>query len=103
MGKAKLKTKNVVVVAILLTLVSCYKFGRIAAPTTVAAFESFEGRIVVANDNNNGPVTGYSIFAVRVPENWDVTTSDNAYVQYATGNITIPGDENDPTKPAECK
>lgn len=101
MGKAKLKTKNVVVVAILLTLVSCYKFGRIAAPKTVAAFESFEGRIVVANDNNNGPVTGYSIFAVRVPENWDVTTSDNAYVQYATGNITIPGDENDPTKPAE--
>ena len=101
MRKFQLKTKNVVAVAILLTLVSCYKFGRIAAPKTVAAFESFEGRIVVANDNNNGPVTGYSIFAVRVPENWDVTTSDNAYVQYATGDITIPGDENDPTKPAE--
>ena len=77
-------------------LVSCYKFGRIAAPKEVNPHEAYDGRIVVVNDNNNGPVNTYGIFAVRIPVNWDVTVGEDAYVQYADGDIYIPADENDP-------
>lgn len=67
---------------ITLSLASCYKFGRIATPKTVDPNTAYEGRIVVVNDGNNGEQTGYSVFAVRVPRNWEVTVGDNAYQQY---------------------
>lgn len=49
--------------------VSCYKFGRIAAPKEIAGGAAFEGRINVINDGNNSTQTGLSFFAVRVPSN----------------------------------
>ncbi|MBQ8047602.1 MAG: metallophosphoesterase [Prevotella sp.] len=82
-------------------LASCYKFGRIVAPKQVNPHEAFNGRIVVVNDNNNGPVTTYGIFAVRVPENWEVEVGENAYVQYAEEGVVIPADGEHPDeKPA---
>lgn len=78
---------------VVLTLVSCYQFGRIVAARQVKAHESFDGRIVAIDDGCNGPATGYGIFAVRVPENWNVTVGDSAYVQYAKENVTVPGDD----------
>ena len=86
----------------IMMLVSCYKFGRIAAPKVVNPNEAFDGRIVVVDDNCWGESTGYGFFAVRVPESWTVEVGENAYRQYAKGDITIPGDENNPEeKPAE--
>ena len=101
MRKTRTLLNSMIALGFIMMLVSCYKFGRIAAPKVVNPNEAFEGRIVAVNDNSLGPASGYSIFAVRVPENWTVEVGDNAYQQYATGDITIPGDANDPTKPAE--
>ena len=70
-------------VIISLSVVSCYKFARIYAPKEVAPNTPYEGRIVCINDGNNGEQTGYSVFAIRVPRNWDVTVGDSAYQQYA--------------------
>lgn len=72
---------------ITLTLASCYKFARIAAPKTVDPNTAFEGRIVAINDGNNGEQTGYSVFAIRVPRNWEVTVGDNAYQQYGPEGV----------------
>ena len=86
---------------VIASLASCYKFGRIAAPKEVNPNEAYVGRIVVVNDNNNGPVTTLGIFAVRVPENWDVQVEDGAYEQFANEGVIIPADSSDPTnKPA---
>lgn len=63
--------------------VSCYKFGRIAAPKEIAGGAAFEGRINVINDGNNSTQTGLSFFAVRVPSNWNVTVAGDAYKQFA--------------------
>lgn len=82
-------------------LASCYKFGKIVAPKEVNPNEAYQGRIVVVNDNNNGPVTTLGIFAVRVPENWDVQVEEGAYEQYAEEGVVIPADANDSeNKPA---
>jgi hypothetical protein len=70
-------------VFIAVALVSCYKFGRIYAPKEVAPNTAYEGRIVCINDGNNAEQTGFSVFAVRVPLNWDVTVGDSAYQQFA--------------------
>ena len=70
-------------VLISLAMASCYKFGRIFAPKEVAPNTPYQGRIVCVNENNNGEQTGFSVFAVRVPRNWEVTVGDRAYQQYA--------------------
>lgn len=70
-------------VLISLAMASCYKFARIFAPKEVAPNTPYEGRIVCSNDGNNGEQTGFSVFAVRVPRNWEVTVGDSAYRQYA--------------------
>lgn len=72
---------------ITLSLASCYKFSRIAAPKTVAPNTAYEGRIVAVNDGNNGEQTGYSVFAIRVPRNWEVNVGDNAYQQYGPAGV----------------
>ena len=66
---------------IAVAMVSCYKFGRIFAPKEVAPNTPYQGRIVCINENNNGEQTGFSVFAVRVPRNWEVTVGDSAYQQ----------------------
>jgi hypothetical protein len=68
---------------IMMSLASCYKFGRIAIPSEIAGNAAFEGRITAINNNNDADQTGLSFFAVRVPENWNVTVGENSYVQYA--------------------
>ncbi|MBR5963249.1 MAG: hypothetical protein IK000_03760 [Bacteroidaceae bacterium] len=73
----------IAIVVISLAMASCYQFARIFAPKEVAGNTPYEGRIVCVNENNNGEQTGYSVFAVRVPRNWDVTVGDSAYQQYA--------------------
>ena len=67
---------------ITVSLASCYKFSSIFTPKEVAPNTAYEGRIVAINDGNNGEQTGYSVFAIRVPRNWEVTVGDSAYVQY---------------------
>ncbi len=80
--------------AIILSLASCYKFGRIAVPTEIAGNEAFESRITAVTVDNNGAQTGLSFFAVRVPENWNVTVGDKSYVQYAAeGTLNDEGKE----------
>ena len=86
---------------VIASLASCYKFGRIAAPKEVNPNEAYSGRIVVVNDNNNGPVTTYGIFAVRVPQNWDVQVEEGAYEQYAKEGVVIPADSGDPENKPE--
>lgn len=73
----------IAIVLVSLAVASCYKFGRIYAPKTVAPNTAYEGRIVCINDNNTGEQTGFSVFAIRVPRNWEVTVGDSAYQQYA--------------------
>ena len=73
----------VAAVLISLAMASCYKFARIFAPKEVAPNTPYEGRIVCVTDGNNGEQTGFSVFAVRVPRNWEVTVGDSAYQQYA--------------------
>ena len=81
------------VVVITVALVSCYKFARIYAPKEVAPNTPYEGRIVCVTDGNNGEQTGFSVFAVRVPRNWDVTVGDSAYQQYAREGLKNSLDE----------
>ena len=90
-----------VALVVIASLASCYKFGRIAAPKEVNPNEAYAGRIVVVNDNNNGPVTTYGIFAVRVPLNWDVQVEEGAYEQYAKEGVVIPADSGDPENKPE--
>ncbi|MBO7467170.1 MAG: hypothetical protein J6T94_05775 [Bacteroidaceae bacterium] len=71
------------IVLVSLAVASCYKFGRIAAPKSVAPNTTYEGRIVCVNDNNNTEQTGFSVIAVRVLHNWEVTVGKSAYQQYA--------------------
>ena len=68
----------IAVVVISLAMASCYKFARIFAPKEVAPNTPYVGRIVCVTDGNNGEQTGFSVFAVRVPRNWDVTVGDSA-------------------------
>jgi len=80
-------------VLISLAMASCYKFARIFAPKEVAPNTPYEGRIVCVTDGNNGEQTGFSVFAVRVPRNWDVTVGDSAYQQYAREGLKNSLDE----------
>lgn len=64
---------------------SCYKIIRTYAPTEVTGTESFEARIVVADDGSSTQnfTTDWSVAAVRVPEGWTVAVPTGCHQQYA--------------------
>ncbi len=86
-------TNLAIAMVIAVAITSCYTIGRVVAPTEVAGNEAFDGRIKVVNDGNNATQTGLSFFAVRVPENWNVTVDDKSYKQFAApGTVNDEGD-----------
>ncbi|MBR4434173.1 MAG: hypothetical protein IKS80_06665 [Bacteroidaceae bacterium] len=64
---------------------SCYKIIRTYAPTEVTGTETFEARIVVADDGSSTQnfTTDWSVAAVRVPEGWTVAVPRGCHQQYA--------------------
>ena len=64
---------------------SCYKIIRIHAPAEVTGSETFEARLVVADDGSSTQnfTTDWSVAAVRVPEGWTVTVPRSCHRQYA--------------------
>ena len=64
---------------------SCYKIIRTYAPTEVTGTETFEARIVVADDGSSTQnfTTDWSVAAVRVPEGWTVAVPTGCHQQYA--------------------
>lgn len=91
MKKSIMNHRNFVILMMTLLFVSCYKIGKVYSPKSVAPNTAYEGRIVIVNDNNNGPQTGYSLFAICVPKNWDVTMGPGALQQYAREGVKTEG------------
>lgn len=72
------KNKWLIIVAITMVFASCYRIGKIYSPKTVDPNKAYSARILVVNDNNSDPQTGYSMFAVCVPSNWTVSVKEGA-------------------------
>ena len=76
------KNRWLTLVAITMIFASCYRIGKIYSPTTVDPNTTYSARILVVNDNNSDPQTGYSMFSVCVPSNWTVEVKEGALKQY---------------------
>lgn len=68
-----------------LAVTSCYKIIRTEVPKEVSGNETFEARLVVADDGDNTQnfTTDWSVAAIRVPEGWTVTVPKGCHRQYA--------------------
>ncbi|MCQ2113936.1 MAG: hypothetical protein MJY52_02610 [Bacteroidaceae bacterium] len=85
------KNKWLIIVAITMVFASCYRIGKIYSPKTVDPNKAYSARILVVNDNNSDPQTGYSMFAVCVPSNWTVSVKEGALKQYGKAGAMIDG------------
>lgn len=85
------KNRLLIIATIMLILTSCYRIGKIYSPTTVDPNTAYSARIVIVNDNNSDPQTGYSMFAVCVPSNWTVAVKEGALKQYGKAGAMIDG------------
>ena len=85
------KHRLLIIAAIAMILTSCYRIGKIYSPTTVDPNTAYSARIVIVNDNNSDPQTGYSMFAVCVPSNWTVAVKEGALKQYGKEGAMIDG------------
>ena len=56
------KNRWFILVAITMFFASCYRIGKIYSPSTVDPNTAYSARIVIVNDNNSDPQTGYSMF-----------------------------------------
>jgi len=83
------KNRLLILAAITMMFVSCYRIGKVYSPTTVNPNTSYPARIVIVNDNNSDPQTGYSMFAVCVPSNWTVSVEEGALKQYGKEGAMI--------------
>ena len=86
-----LKNRWLTLVAITMIFASCYRIGKIYSPTTVDPNTTYSARILVVNDNNSDPQTGYSMFSVCVPSNWTVAVKEGALKQYGKEGAKIDG------------
>ena len=85
------KNKWFILIAITMLFASCYRIGKIYSPKTVDPNTAYSARIVIVNDNNSDPQTGYSMFAVCVPSNWTVAVKEGALKQYGQEGAMIDG------------
>ena len=85
------KNRWFILVAITMFFASCYRIGKIYSPSTVDPNTAYPARIVIVNDNNSDPQTGYSMFAVCVPFNWTVSVQEGALKQYGKEGAMIDG------------
>lgn len=85
------KNRWLTLVAITMIFASCYRIGKIYSPTTVDPNTTYSARILVVNDNNSDPQTGYSMFSVCVPSNWTVAVKEGALKQYGKEGAKIDG------------
>ena len=85
------KNKWFILIAITMLFASCYRIGKIYSPKTVDPNTAYSARIVIVNDNNSDPQTGYSMFAVCVPSNWTVSVKEGALKQYGKEGAKIDG------------
>lgn len=83
------KNRWLILVAITMVFASCYRIGKIYSPKTVDPNKAYSARILVVNDNNSDPQTGYSMFAVCVPSNWTVSVKEGALKQYGKAGAMI--------------
>lgn len=86
------KQRLLALATITMILASCYRIGKIHSPNTVDPNTAYSARIVVVNDNNSDPQTGYSMFAVRVPSNWTVAVKEGALKQFGKEGAKIDGE-----------
>ena len=68
-----------------LVVTSCYKIIRTEVPREVYGTETFEARLVVADDGSDTQnfTTDWSVAAIRVPEGWTVSVPKGCHRQYA--------------------
>ena len=68
-----------------LAVTSCYKIIRTEVPKEVTGTETFEARLVVADDGSSTQnfSTDWSVAAIRVPEGWTVEVPRGCHQQYA--------------------
>lgn len=83
------KNRLLILATITVILASCYRIGKVYSPKTVDPNTAYSARIVIVNDNNSDPQTGYSMFAVCVPSNWTVTVQEGALKQYGKAGAKI--------------
>ena len=83
------KNRLLAFAVIAMILASCYRIGKIYSPKTVDPNTAYQARIVIVNDNNSDPQTGYSMFAVCVPSNWTVSVQEGALKQYGKEGAMI--------------
>ena len=85
------KSRLLILAAVTMILVSCYRIGKVYSPKTVDPNTTYSARILVVNDNNSDPQTGYSMFSVCVPSNWTVAVKEGALKQYGQAGAMIDG------------
>ena len=83
------KSRLLILAAVTMILVSCYRIGKVYSPSIVDPNTAYSARIVMVNDNNSDPPTGYSMFAVCVPSNWTVSVQEGALKQYGKEGAMI--------------
>lgn len=68
-----------------LVVTSCYKIIRTEVPKEVYGTDTFEARLVVADDGSDTQnfSTDWSVAAIRVPEGWTVSVPKGCHRQYA--------------------